>query len=176
MDLLDLYERGSSWTASKISGAKDMLDSPTECDQWDVRALVNHLVSVKDLFVGAAKGEQVGGPPQGAPPDVVGDDPVTAYEDARGEILAAFREPGAVDKAGQMLGIAFADSLIHGWDLAKGTGQAASMPPDLAEAAYQLLNGQLTDDRRGDSFKPAVSVPDDASMQDKLLGYMGRQP
>ena len=47
------------------------------------------------------------------------------------------------------LGICFADQLIHGWDVAKSTGQSTTMPSELAEAAFAMLDGQLTDDRRG---------------------------
>ena len=39
-----------------------------------------------------------------------------------------------------------------------------------------MLSGQLTDDRRGNVFKPAVDVADDAPAQAKLLAYTGRQP
>ena len=75
-----------------------------------------------------------------------------------------------------MLGIAFCDQLIHGWDLATATGQDATMPDDLAEAAFATLDGRLTDDQRRSAFKAAVEVPDDASAQDKLLAYTGRRP
>jgi uncharacterized protein (TIGR03086 family) len=107
---------------------------------------------------------------------LTGDDPAATYEESRQETLRAHREPGAVEKAGPLLGIAFCDQLIHGWDLAVATGQDATMPDDLAQAAFAMLNGQLTDDRRGNAFKPAIDVPDDASAQDKLLAYTGRQP
>lgn len=50
------------------------------------------------------------------------------------------------------------------------------MPDDLARAALAMIDGQLTDERRGDTFKPAVEVPDDATAHDKLLAYTGRQP
>jgi hypothetical protein len=39
-----------------------------------------------------------------------------------------------------------------------------------------MLHGQLTPERRGDSFKPEVEVPDDAPPGDKLVAYMGRKP
>jgi hypothetical protein len=50
------------------------------------------------------------------------------------------------------------------------------MPDDLAEAAFAMLDGRLTDDRRGEAFKPAIDVGEDASAQEKLLAYTGRQP
>jgi uncharacterized protein (TIGR03086 family) len=175
MDPLDLFERGSSWTASKISGAKDLLDSPTGCDKWSVRSLVNHLLDGAEFFAGSAQGKEVERPgPE--PRELLGDDPVAQYEDARQAILEAYKDPAVQEKTGPLLGIAFCDHLIHGWDLAKGTGQAATIPPDLAEAAFQMLNGRLTSETRGDAFKEEVNVDEDASPQDKLLAYVGRQP
>lgn len=176
MDPLNLYERASEWTKSKIEATKDKLDAPTACDEWDARALVNHLVAVKDTFVGAAQGNPPSGPPSGPPPEVIGDDPVADFEDTRQAILEAFRPAEVQEKQGMMLGIAFADTLLHGWDLASKTGQDATMPEGLAEAAYGMLNGQLSPERRGDAFKPEISVPDDADVQTKLLAYTGRQP
>lgn len=78
----------------------------------------------------------------------------------------------------QILGIAFCDQLIHGWDLAKATGQDTTMPEDLAAAAWGFLDGRLPDEARGPgrNFKVAVPVSDDASVQDKLIAYCGRQP
>ena len=50
------------------------------------------------------------------------------------------------------------------------------MPPALAEAAYQMIHGKLTDDQRKGSFKPELQVDDTASAQDKFLAYAGRNP
>jgi uncharacterized protein (TIGR03086 family) len=91
-------------------------------------------------------------------------------------MLAAFGEPGAIDKTGPSLGVASSDQLLHGWDLAQATGQDITMPAGLAEAAYQTIHGLFTDDQRKGVFKPAIAVADDASSQDRLLAYTGRQP
>jgi hypothetical protein len=52
------------------------------------------------------------------------------------------------------------------------------MPPDLASAAWNMLGGRLPEEARGPgkNFKALVAVPDDASDQDKLIGYCGRAP
>ena len=179
MDPLELYEHASEWTKSKIEGAKGNLDSKTACEEWTARDLINHLLHGKELFVGAVEGKAPSGPPQGKPPELLGDgDPVQAFEDVRQAVLGAFRKDGVLeDQRNQMMaGIAFVDTLTHGWDLAKGTGQDTTMPPGLADAAMGAIGGQLTPERRGDSFKPEVEVPADASAQDKLIAYMGRQP
>jgi uncharacterized protein (TIGR03086 family) len=175
LDLLDLYERASEWTATKVPGAVKQLDAPTTCDEWNVRTLMNHMLDTQQYFVGAARGEEVS-PPSPNPPALLSDDPVADFDRARGETLSTFAKPGVIEKTGPSLGIAFADQLLHGWDLAKATAQDATMPEGLPSAAYEMIHGRFTDDQRKGVFKPEVAVGFDASAQDKLLAYTGRDP
>jgi uncharacterized protein (TIGR03086 family) len=174
MDLLDLFERGTKWTASKLPEAADKLDRTTPCDEWRVRDVLNHIVDTQEYFAASARGED---PelPSPTPPERIGDDPVATYERVTEETLRAHREPGALEKTGPALGIAFVDQLVHGWDVAVATGQDAEMPDDLASAAFAMVDGRLPDDKRP-GFKPAVKVPDTASAQERLLAYSGRRP
>jgi uncharacterized protein (TIGR03086 family) len=175
MDGIALYEQASEWTKSKIEGARGDLSAQTACDEWTVRDLVNHLLFGEQIFVGMAKGEQGSGPPQGPPPELLKDrDPVEAFEGARQAILEAFRK--AEGDIMFPVGIAFADTLTHGWDLAKGTGQDTTMPEGLADAAMGILGGRLTPESRGTNFKPEVEVGEGASTQDRFVAYLGRTP
>ena len=70
--------------------------------------------------------------------------------------------------------IALVDTVVHGWDLAKATGQDAEMPPDVAEAALAFTTKAMKDRRIG--FGDPVPVPDDASVTDRLVGWLGRNP
>ena len=90
--------------------------------------------------------------------------------------MSTYGDKDVLEKAGPTLGIAFADQLLHGWDLAKATGQDATMPPGLAEAAYETIHGRFTEKQRQGVFKPEVQVGADASPQEKLLAYTGRDP
>jgi len=90
--------------------------------------------------------------------------------------LATFSQPGVIEKTGPSLGIAVSDTLLHGWDLASATGQDTTMPDGLPEAAYELIHGKFTEEQRQGVFKPEVDVADDASAQDRLLAYSGRDP
>jgi uncharacterized protein (TIGR03086 family) len=174
-DLLDLYERASEWTATKVPGAAAKLDAATPCDEWDVRTLLNHMLDTQQYFVGAARGEEVS-PPSPNPPALLGDDPVAAFDRARVETLSTFAQPGVIEKTGPSLGIAFSDQLLHGWDLAKATAQNATMPEGLPEAAYEMIHGRFSEDQRKGVFKPEIPVAPDVSAQDKLLAYTGRDP
>jgi uncharacterized protein (TIGR03086 family) len=173
--LLHHYDRASKWALSRIAGADGNLDAPTPCDDWDLRALLNHMLDTQRYFVGSARGEKVD-PPSSVPPDLIGDDPVADFERTRTEALTTFGEPGVMDQAAPAVGIAFADQLLHGWDVATATGQDTTMPEGLAEAAYDTIHGRFTDEQREGTFKPEVPVDADASPQERLLAYTGRQP
>jgi len=175
MDLLDQYKRASEWTTSKVAGATSKLDARTPCDQWDVRTLLNHMLDTQQYFIGAARGENVS-PPAPTPPELLSDDPCADFERGRSDMLSTYGAPGVIEKTGPSLGIAFSDQLLHGWDLAKATGQDTTMPDGLPEVAFNMIHGRFTDEQRQGIFKPEVDVPADASAQDKLLAYTGRMP
>jgi len=171
---LNLYRRASSWSAEKVQGAATKLDAPTPCDQWNVRVLLSHMIQTQQFFSGSAQGKQV--PLSPDPPDLVGDDPVGNFEHAREDVIDVFSQPGVIEKTGPSLSIAFSDMLIHGWDIARATGQDDRMPDGLAQAAYDAIHGRFTDEQRKGVFKPEVDTDASASAQEKLLAYTGRDP
>jgi uncharacterized protein (TIGR03086 family) len=173
-DLLDLYRRASEWCGGKIAGTTT-LDASTPCDPWTVRDLLNHMLETQRYFAGSARGEDVS-PPAPTPPTLLSDDPVEDFSAARAELLQAFAPDGVIERTGPALGIAFSDQLLHGWDLARATGQDTTMPAGLAEAAYDVIHGRFTEEQRHGVFKPEVEVPDGASPQERLLAYTGRAP
>jgi uncharacterized protein (TIGR03086 family) len=176
LDLLDLYTRASAWTLTKVRGATSRLDAPTTCEPWTVRTLLNHMLLVQNAFVAHARGEQFSLSLEEDPPDVLTGDPYADFERARAEALRVFGAPGVIEKTGTNLGNIFGDQLLHGWDLAVSTGQDPTMPDGLPEAAYTLVHGAFTEEGRRGVFKPEVSVGADASAQDRLLAYSGRDP
>ena len=125
---------------------------PSVCSELDVRALVNHIVTgnlwVPELVGGksiADVGDRLDG-------DVLGDDPVAAYEASADVAAAAFRAPGAMDApvgvsygpvpGSIYCGHRFLDVLIHGWDVARSTGQDGTLDPQLVEACWEVVEPQ----------------------------------
>ena len=83
---------------------------------------------------------------------------------------------------GEFLMAPFLDLLVHTWDLAKGTRQNTTLNGGLVEECYgafapqmagMLRTVMLSDGRP--VLGPEVKVPADASVQDKLIGVMGRR-
>jgi uncharacterized protein (TIGR03086 family) len=173
--LLDLYRRASDWTTSKVAGAARSPHAPTPCDEWDVRQLMNHMLDTQRYFVRSARGEDAT-PPSGSPPDTIRDDPAADFQATADEVLETFGAPGVIERTGPSLGIAFSDQLLHGWDLARATGQDTTMPEGLPEAAYEMIHGRFTDEQRAGVFKPEVEAPATATAQERLLAYTGRRP
>ncbi|HUE07147.1 MAG TPA: TIGR03086 family metal-binding protein [Acidimicrobiales bacterium] len=174
LDLLDLYGQASEWTGAKVRGASTELDAPSNCDGWDVRTLMNHMLETQRYFAGSARGEDVQLSPD--PPDLLSGDPGSDFAEARADTLRTFGAPGAIEKTGPALGIAFSDQLLHGWDLAVSTGQDATMPQGLPDAAYEMIHGRFTDEQRKGVFKPEINIGSGASAQARLLAYTGRDP
>jgi uncharacterized protein (TIGR03086 family) len=173
-DLLDLYRQASQWTAEKVSGARD-LEAVTPCPGWRVRDLLNHMLDTQRYFAGAARGEDAA-PPAPSPPSLLTDDPTGDFARATSAVGAAYARDGVLERMGPVLGIAFSDQLLHGWDVARATKQDETMPDGLAEAAYDCIHGRFTDEQRKGVFGPEIPVGDDATPQQRLLAYTGRDP
>ena len=85
--------------------------------------------------------------------DVLGADPLRAYDDSSLVAAAAFRAPGAMEAPcavsygpvpGEVYcGHRFIDVLIHGWDVASSTGQDTTLDPELVEACFEVVEPQL---------------------------------
>jgi uncharacterized protein (TIGR03086 family) len=164
----------------------DQWGDPTPDEDWDVRTLVNHIVSgnwwAGELAAGATI-ESVGDRLDG---DVLGADATAAF-DASAEVAAAvFREPGAMERPcavsyGPVPGEVYCghrliDVLVHGWDVAKGTGQDPTLPPHLVLACLEVVEPQAEMLAGSGAFHTDVPVDPDADPQTRLLAFLGRRP
>jgi uncharacterized protein (TIGR03086 family) len=68
----------------------------------------------------------------------------------------------------------FLDVLVHGWDIAKSTGQDTRLDPELVDACWAVVEPQLEMLKASGAFGSDVEVADDADPQTKLLAALGR--
>jgi uncharacterized protein (TIGR03086 family) len=191
MELFPAFERAVDSTAEIVTMTpKDQLDAPTPCTEWDVRALLNHLIGT--LWLAAALfGDQAPRYPMapgGLPPgDLAGDDPAAAYAEAATAALAAAAAGDSLTRVhvtplGEMPGPALAgfttlDMLVHGWDLATATGQPADLDGRLAAHVLGFATQTLaTPETRGPRIGPAIPVAADAPVTQQLVAFLGRRP
>ncbi|WP_381800901.1 hypothetical protein [Streptomyces niveus] len=69
------------------------------------------------------------------------------------------------------------EMLVHGWDLARATGQPTGFAPEIADAvlpSVREIYGSLPR-RAGGSFAPEWRAPRDANGNDRLAAYLGRE-
>lgn len=187
MKVEDLFPDATRWVDGLIRNvADDQWELPTPCDEWSVRDLVQHLVYedrwAPPLLSGATI-EQVGDRFEG---DLLGDDPVRAWTEAQRDAVQAVRTPGVLERGvhlsfGETPGAEYvwqltADHLVHGWDLARATGQPDRADPELVQAVSTWFIGMEPMYREGGAIGDPVPVADDADEQDQLLGRFGRSP
>ena len=168
----------------------DQWSAPTPCSEWDVRQLVQHIAGGNAIFTTVATGERPSGPitQEERAIDRLGDDPAAGFRAIGRRMHDAFSAPGFLQAVfdtpmvGMQPGATIVhmrtnELLVHGWDLARATGQPANLPEDLAEEALTLWRQRLGDRPRDHSpFDEARSVPDDAPASDRLAAFLGRQP
>ena len=186
-DIAALHRRALDRTGVVVAGVRpDQLDGPTPDQEWDVRALLNHLVAGNLWAAELAAGKTIDEVGDRLDGDVLGDDPLAAYDRSASAARAAFEAPGALDAAcavsyGPVPGSVYAghrfiDVFIHGWDLARATGQDPSLDPELVAACTEVLEPQLAMLQGSGLFGTPVEVPARADAQTRLLASLGRHP
>lgn len=162
------------------------MNKPTPCANFDVRGLLNHIVGGQHLVARASEGEAM--TPGAEMPDLVGDDPTTAFRQSSKLIVEAFEQPGVLERTfplpvemsgSDALGIAVMEAVVHGWDLARATGQDHGIPAQGAEMMLGACRQFVRDEFRspeGHPFSTAVAIADDAPAVDRLVAFLGRQP
>jgi uncharacterized protein (TIGR03086 family) len=187
MALIDLYRDSVQAFAAKVANVEpEQWRSATPCAEWDVRALVNHVVSEQlwsvPLFAGATIAE-VGDKFDG---DVLGDDPVLSAGEAAEDAAAAVSENGALERtvhlsfgdtpAVEYVHQLLADHLIHGWDLATATGADRSIDPAAVTECLTWFADREELYRSSGAIGPRVEVGEGASDIDRLVAAFGRDP
>ena len=66
------------------------------------------------------------------------------------------------------------DTFIHGWDIARATGQDDTLDPDLVDIAYAMFEPHSAELQASGAFGTPVPVPANADTQTKLLAMLGR--
>ncbi|WP_328537352.1 TIGR03086 family metal-binding protein [Streptomyces sp. NBC_00344] len=157
------------------------LRDPTPCAEYDVRALLNHLIQVVINFQALAARQEVDLGDEG---DFLGGDWRTEFTQQTDRLVTAWAAPGADEGTAGSMGLpartvahmVLGDLTVHAWDLARATGQEYTPPPAVLDEVSPALGQMAPMARSAGVFGEPVTVADGATELEKLLAATGRDP
>lgn len=170
--------------------AEDQLDLPTPAGMT-VGQVVQHVIGLSLAFRDAAAkldNANTNTPPSPAT-EPLPEDWHRLADDGLQALAGAWQDPdawtgmtkaGGVDLPGDICGLVALDEvLLHGWDLARATGQEYAPSAAECDAIRPIVTPDPSDpdgSGRTGLFGAVVAVPDDAEAFDQILGLAGRDP
>jgi uncharacterized protein (TIGR03086 family) len=191
MDIVDLGPAAEQ-LAGLVAGAPDAeLGDPTPCPAYTLGDLIDHVGGLALAFTAAARkdGGHYANMQASGDSSRLGDGWRVRIPRDLAALAEAWRAPAAWDGmtriAGDdapaaIIGLSAADELVvHGWDIARATGQPYQCPPELLQAAHSFLVQFASPDLPAGPevpFGPSRAVPAGAPLLDQVLALAGREP
>lgn len=184
---LDVLRRANEGFAQRLAlVGPDQWTAPTPCTEWDVRALVNHVVGANRRYTMLLDGAIAAEVDATRTADHLGDEPVASFVATAAELNAALREPGAMvrtahhpagERTGaQLIEMRVLDVAVHTWDLARAIGADECLDPDVIAFALNLQDTFAAGRERGAFAPPPGETPAAFEVQARLLHLSGRRP
>ena len=187
-DLLLLFQRAQAQFTDRVDAVEPGQWEAVALPGWTVADLVAHLTSEQLWAPPLLAGEpldQVGQRIPTDPDELIGTDPLTAWETAADGALAAWADPGVLERTVQLsygptpaaayLTEMTADLTVHAWDLARAVGGDTHLDPELVAAAFRHAERHLDDEGTPGLFAAPVEPPAGADLQTRLLARFGRR-
>lgn len=196
MGILKIYEQVRAGFAERLyKVGEGQWQDQTPCTEWDVRALLHHLVYVQRWVPPLCDGETVEEVGDRFEGEMLGDDPAADWEESIAAALDAFAAPGALERQIQLFayGLVQGETLaydmtmdlhVHTWDLARAIGADERLDPGVTQVVHDWLESvdverdsgfSLPLLRRKGFFAPRVSVSEGADTQTRMLAIVGRR-
>jgi uncharacterized protein (TIGR03086 family) len=178
-EVSDRYSRIADGFGSRLEGVgSDQWDDPTPCTEWNVRALVEHVIDTQLRVVSIVTGST----PSASEPVA---DFAARWSAATELVTASLADP---ERASATVGGSFgeqsfeslvsrllcSDTLFHTWDLARATGQDERLDPHAVAKAMEFLEPLDEAIRRPGGFAAKLDSAPDADPQTHLLQFGGR--
>jgi len=173
--------------AELLGGITDeQLTAPTPCPEYRLGDLLEHVSGLAWAFTdAAAKTPGSGGQPPAGDASRLSPDWRTGIPEQLAALARAWTEPaawegltraGGVELPAEVMGmVALNELVVHGWDVARASGQPYTADQASLEVSLQIVTPEEDGGSNG-PFGPPVPVPADASLQDRVIGLSGRDP
>jgi uncharacterized protein (TIGR03086 family) len=162
------------------------LNTKTPCTDWDLRALLNHTIlwtsySAERRAHGESVAEELMSKDFTADPGFAQD-----YQAQVQRAVQAWSDPRAWERdlnvmgsstpAADIAAMLIMEMVLHGWDIARATGQEYRADDALAQALLETVRAQAELFRQYQGFAEAKTIPDGAAAFDRALTLSGRDP
>jgi uncharacterized protein (TIGR03086 family) len=162
------------------------LSAPTPCGDWDLRTLLNHTIlwtsySAERRAHGESVDEELMNKDFTADPGFRED-----YVQQIKRAIGAWSDPAAWAGDRDMMGsptpaadigaMLLMEMALHGWDVARATGQQFSTDDTTASALEDIVQAQAELFRKYQGFAGAVEPPRNATTFERALALSGRDP
>ena len=187
MDLHQEMASAAAEDARVVAGADGHeLTAGTPCTDWDLHTLLNHTIlwtaySAERRAYGESAAEDLMSKDFTADPDYA-----ARYQEQLDKAVAAWSDPAAWDRELTVMGnttsaadvgaMLIMETVLHGWDVARATGQEYRCDEPLAQALLKTVQAQADMFRQYQGFADEVNLPDSASAFDRALALSGRDP
>jgi uncharacterized protein (TIGR03086 family) len=194
MENLHAYMSEAAAEAARVARGvtPDQLSAPTPCDKWDTRTLVNHWVlytshGLEHRALRKQLPEALTERDFAAEPDWA-----QAYAAQLDRAVAAWADPavweGEVDlgfakmPAAEIASLVVKETVVHGWDIARATGQQYCCSAGLAQLILKVVDEHAEVYRQYEGFAEPVALPDpdpapdSVTAFDRALALSGRDP
>lgn len=167
----------------------EQLGQPTPCPDWDVEALVRHVLTGLGNALETARG---GSPDWSRAPEPLDEQWLAEFRARSDDLVHAWHQAGPQTGTVELPGLGevparfrvdhrTAELAVHAWDLRQATGQRTELDPEVAETALGFMSAALSPAARGEhhgvvAFGSEVPVPADAPAYDRLVAFAGRDP
>lgn len=174
--------RADAFEALIAGVVPDRWAGPSPCVGWTARDIVAHILGFPTWEIPSSVSERLRVEAAIDPPgDAVDDDPLGGFRHFRDAVQRVLEDPATPADVAEFIDQALSFDLAqHWWDLAKATGQDATMDPDEVDVLWTTLSSMPPSwwkwQVEHGYYAPAVPVPEDAPLQDRVLGLIGRDP
>jgi uncharacterized protein (TIGR03086 family) len=187
-EIADRYRRRADAFDRLVAAVRpDQWANQSPCDEWDARGVVGHIIDMHGVMLRPLSRTL-------SPAPSIETDPLGAFRAARADVEGLLDDPAVAAsecdsptgrmRVEEMIDRVVSDDLVfHGWDLARATEQDDAIDPVDLERMWPGTE-EIPEEMRIPEFfgpgvfvlGPLVEVPDDAPLQDRFLGRMGRDP
>jgi uncharacterized protein (TIGR03086 family) len=184
-ELLERYQRAQAQFTDRVDAVEPGQWDVAVLPGWTAADLVAHVtadqLAVPHLLSGGTPDPR----DRTSPDELLGDDPLSAWEDAADAALTAWAGDDALAgtvelpegpaPAAHHLRAMTAALTVHAWDLAAAVGGDTELDRELVDDALRFAEEHLGDDGVPGQVDPPVAVPSGADLLTRLLGRYGRR-